>query len=145
MWSVVVYLKDSAPNCKSLVVSNRPKSDPKSLYRVRKISPNFSCIKFFQIRDVPTQIPGHPGHSLSETTEEGQLHKVFVRDIISRRLGPGCPRNIPPKNFMFRLFFSDLTIKRGAHQTAPLNRMTCGLNPLPNRSRIAAPTASNSL
>ena len=51
------------------------------LYRVRKISPKFSCIKFFQIRDVPTQIPGHPGHSLSKTTEKGHLHKVFVRDI----------------------------------------------------------------
>ena len=49
--------------------------------RVRKISPKFSCIKFFQIRDVPTQIPGHPGHSLSKTTEKGHLHKVFVRDI----------------------------------------------------------------
>ena len=24
---------------------------------------------------------------------------------ISRRRGPGCPRNILPKNFMFRLFF----------------------------------------
>ena len=24
---------------------------------------------------------------------------------MSRRLGPGCPRNIPPKNSMFRLFF----------------------------------------
>ena len=24
---------------------------------------------------------------------------------ISRRLGPWCPRNIPPKNFMFRLLF----------------------------------------
>ena len=32
-------------------------------------------------RDVPTQIPGHPGHSLSETTEKGHLHKVFIRDI----------------------------------------------------------------
>ena len=51
------------------------------LHRVRKISPKFSCIKFFQIRDVPTQIPGHPGHSLSKTTEKGHLHKVFVRDI----------------------------------------------------------------
>ena len=51
------------------------------IYRVRKISPKFSCIKFFQIRDVPTQIPGHPGHSLSKTTEKGHLHKVFVRDI----------------------------------------------------------------
>ena len=49
--------------------------------RVRKISPKFSCIKFFQIRDVPTQIPGHSGHSLSKTTEKGHLHKVFVRDI----------------------------------------------------------------
>ena len=52
-----------------------------SLFWVRKISPKFSCIKFFQIRDVPTQIPGHPGHSLSKTTEKGHLHKVFVRDI----------------------------------------------------------------
>ena len=49
--------------------------------RVRKISPKFSCIKFFQIRDVPTQIPGYPGHSLSKTTEKGHLHKVFGRDI----------------------------------------------------------------
>ena len=49
--------------------------------RVRKISPKFSCIKFFQIQDVPTQIPGHPGHSLSKTTDKGHLHKVFVRDI----------------------------------------------------------------
>ena len=52
-----------------------------SASRVRQISPKFSCIKFFQIRDVPTQIPGHPGHSLSKTTEKGQLHKVFVCDI----------------------------------------------------------------
>ena len=51
------------------------------VFRVRKISPKFSCIKFFQIRDIPTQIPGHPGHSLSKTTEKGHLHKVFVRDI----------------------------------------------------------------
>ena len=68
-----------------------------------KTSPKFSCIKFFQIRDVPTQNPGHPGHSLSKTTEKGHLHKVFVRDIPTS--GSGCPRNIPPKNFMFRLFF----------------------------------------
>ena len=27
----------------------------------------FSCRKFFQIRHVPTQIPGRPGHSLSKT------------------------------------------------------------------------------
>ena len=49
--------------------------------RVRKISPKFSCIKFFQIWDVPTQIPGHPCHSLFKTTEKVHLHKVFVRDI----------------------------------------------------------------
>ena len=47
----------------------------------RKISPTFSCIKFLQIRDVPTQISGHPGDSLSKTTEKGHLHKVSVRDI----------------------------------------------------------------
>ena len=29
----------------------------------------------------PTQILGHPGRSLSKTTEEGHLHKVLVRDI----------------------------------------------------------------
>ena len=47
----------------------------------RKISPEFSCIKFFQIWDVPTQIPGHPGHSLSKTTEKGHWYKVLVQDI----------------------------------------------------------------
>ena len=60
------------------------KPEPRKLRqsnRVRKISPKFSCIKFFQIRDVPTQNPGHPGHSLSKTTQKGTLHKVFVRDI----------------------------------------------------------------
>ena len=46
-----------------------------------KSAPKFPCIKFFQIRDVPTQILGHPGHSLSKTTGKGHLHKVFVRDI----------------------------------------------------------------
>ena len=50
-------------------------------FRERKISPKFSCIKFLQIRDIPTQIPGYPGHPLSKTTEKGHLHKVFVRDI----------------------------------------------------------------
>ena len=39
---------------------------------------------------------------------------------ISRRLGPGCPRNIPPKNFMFRLFFR--TWLTGQRQ----QRMLCG-------------------
>ena len=49
--------------------------------RERKISPKFACIEFFQIRDVPTHISGHPGHCLSKTTEKGHLHKVFLRDI----------------------------------------------------------------
>ena len=71
--------------------------------RERKISPNFSCIKFLQIRDVPTQIPGHPGHSLSKTTEKGHLHKVFVRDIPTS--GSGCPRNILPKTLSLGCFF----------------------------------------
>ena len=53
----------------------------RKINKLRKISPKFSCIKFFQIRDVPTQIPGHPGHSLSKIREKGPLHKVFVRDI----------------------------------------------------------------
>ena len=40
--------------------------------RERKISPKFSCTKFSirprwapRSRDIPSQIPGHPGHSLS--------------------------------------------------------------------------------
>ena len=71
--------------------------------RVRKISPKLSCIKFFQIRDVPTQIPAHPGHSLSKTTEKGHLHKVFVRDIPTS--GSRMSQEYPAQNFMFRLFF----------------------------------------
>ena len=73
-----------APNSPEMTVSKSLESPvritaPKN--RVRKISPKFSCIKFFQIRDVPTQIPGHPGHSVCKTTEKGHLHKVFVRDV----------------------------------------------------------------
>ena len=45
--------------------------------------PLLTFTKNFQ--DVLTQIAGHPGHSLPTTTEEGTLHKVFVRDIP----GPG--------------------------------------------------------
>ena len=73
----------------------------------RKICPKFSCIKFFQIWDVPTQILGRPGHSLLKTREKGHLHKVFGRDIPtsgSRRLGPWCPRNILPKKLIFGFF-----------------------------------------
>ena len=53
----------------------------------RKISPKFSCIKFFQgptcapeSLDVPTHITGHPGHSLSKATEKCALQKVFVQE-----------------------------------------------------------------
>ena len=68
-------------------------------FRVRKISPKFSCIKFFQIRDVPTQISGYPGYSLSK--QQKKVTCIKFLSGISRRLGSGCPRNIPPKNFMF--------------------------------------------
>ena len=76
-------------------------SDLRPTFRERNISPKLSCIKFFwepsctspKSQDVLTQIAGHPGHALPKTTENGALHKVFVRDIpgpgsgISRRLG----------------------------------------------------------
>ena len=66
-------------SCKQKTQTVRRKTSP---LRGRKISPKFSCIKLFQIGDVPTQIPGHPGHSVSKTTEKGHLHQVFVRDIL---------------------------------------------------------------
>ena len=37
----------------------------------------------FLIRDVPTQIAGHPGHFQSKTTQKGAFHKVFVLDILT--------------------------------------------------------------
>ena len=62
--------------------------------RERRNSPEFSCMKFFpkapDKHPNPTQIAGHPGHSLTKTTEEGALHKVLVRDIPGRGQG-----NIP--------------------------------------------------
>ena len=82
-----------------------------SIRRERKISPKFFSIKFSWSRDIPTQIAGHAGHSLSKTTEKGALHQVFVWNIpgpesgISRCVGPWCRRNILPKNFIFRVFF----------------------------------------
>ena len=82
----------------------------KSQSRVRKNSPKFSCIKFFQIRDVPTQIPGHPGHSLSKTTEKGHLHRVFVRDIPTSGV-PDVPGISCPKTLCLGCFF-DLTIAK---------------------------------
>ena len=51
---------------------------------------------FLQIRDVPTQIPGHPGHSLSKTTEKGRFCIKSLSGDIDVWV-PG-PRNIPPKN-----------------------------------------------
>ena len=63
----------------------------------------FSCIKFFQIRDVPTQIPGHPGHSLSKTTEKGHLHKGFVRDMPTS--GSLMSQEYPAQTLLFRLLF----------------------------------------
>ena len=74
--------------------------------RVRKISPKFSCIKFSESgtsrpksRDIP-----------ATTCLKQQKKTTCIKFLsgISRRLGPGCPRNIPPKNFMFRLFFGPI-------------------------------------
>ena len=76
---VLAYLHFDYEVPKLLLVGSQ--SGTTTSNRVRKISPKFSCIRFFQMRDVPTQIPGHPGNSLSKTTEKGHLHKVFVRDI----------------------------------------------------------------
>ena len=42
--------------------------------------------------DVPTQITGHPGHSLPETTEKVAVHLVSVRDI--PRSGSGISRHL---------------------------------------------------
>ena len=89
----------------------------KNAFRVRKISPKFCCTKFFQIRDVPTQIPAHPGHSLSKTTEKATC--INLLSGISRRLGPGCPRNILPKIFIFRMFFSFLKVRALEHAPSP--------------------------
>ena len=55
----------------------------KRVFSVRKISPKFSCIKFFpQIRDVPfsksRDIPATP---CLKQQKKDHLHKVFVRDI----------------------------------------------------------------
>ena len=67
----------------------------------------FGCIKFFQIRDVPTQIPEHPGHSLSKTTEKCHLHKVFVRDIPTS--GSRMSQEYPAQKLYVWAVFSDLT------------------------------------
>ena len=63
------------------LLTDRPRELDFNVNKEQKISSKFSCIKFFQIWDVPTQIPGHPIHSLSKTTAKGHLHQVFVRDI----------------------------------------------------------------
>ena len=58
----------------------------------------------------------NPGTSRSKTRDTRPVHefklqkkvpcmKFFPESGISRRLGPQCPRNILPKNFLFRLFF----------------------------------------
>ena len=73
------------------------------IFREQKISPKLSWIKFFWSRDVPTQIAWHPGHSLSKTTAKALCLKFLSGT--SRRLGPWCPRNILPKNSIFRLLF----------------------------------------
>ena len=67
--------------------------------RERKISPKFSCIKFFQIRDILTQIPATP--CLKQ--QKKAICRKFLSGI-SQRLGPWCPRNILPKNLSLGCF-----------------------------------------
>ena len=76
-----------------------------------KNQPKVLLQKVFQIRDVPTQIPGHPSHSLKQQKKATCIN--FLSGI-SRRLGPGCPRNILPKHFMFRLFFRTWKMPKSA-------------------------------
>ena len=88
-----------------------------SRFRVRKISPKFSCIKFFQSgtsRPKSRDIPAAPC-----LKQQKQATRKKVLSGISRRLGPGCPRNIPPKNFMFRLFFSVFLVCGGWRIASP--------------------------
>ena len=49
---------------------------------------SMQCIQLFGSQGVPTQIAGHPAHSLSRTAEKGALHKFLpgtsqgrIRDI----------------------------------------------------------------
>ena len=95
----------TAPLQNGNFAQNFPLQKPIANFRVRKISPKFSCIKFFQIRDVPTQIPGHPGHSLSKTTEKGHLHRVFVRDIPTS--GSRMSQEYPARKLSVWAAFSD--------------------------------------
>ena len=53
----------------------------------------------FQIRDVPTQIPGHAGHSLSKATENTTCVKFLSR------IGSLMSQKNFAQNFMFRLLF----------------------------------------
>ena len=78
-----------------------------------KSAQSFLAYKFFQIRDVPTQIPGHPSHSLSKTTEKGNLHKVFVRDIPTS--GSRMSQEYPAQKLYVWAAFSDLN-KWGAYR-----------------------------
>ena len=115
---------------------------------MRKISPKLSCIKFLQIRDVPTQIPGHPGHSLSKTTEKGHLHKVFFRDIPTSG-SPDVPGISRPKTLCLGCFFgpdggkstfcTPLFSKKGSTPT-PLGAGSARPNP-----KMGAPDRENPL
>ena len=49
----------------------------------------FACMKFFWSWDVPIQIAGHPGHSVSKTTEKGASHKFW--SWTSQGRGQGHP------------------------------------------------------
>ena len=66
-----------------------------------KNQPNVFLHKFFQVRDVPTQIPGHPGHSLSNGPLAQSFcpgyHDVWVPDVP----GISCPKTLSLGCFLF--------------------------------------------
>ena len=71
--------------------------------RERKSAQSF-LRKVFQIRDIPTQIPGHSGHALPvQNNRRRPLAESFRLGYPESCLGPWCPRKFLPKHFMFRL------------------------------------------
>ena len=88
----------------------------------RKISPKFSCIKSFQIRDVLTQILGNPSHSLSKTTKRP----------LASSLCPGYPDiwapDVPGKSCPKTLSLGCFSVLILCAQTSPKGRSKCVLD-----------------